>query len=177
MLRGNELVADVKLREECRAILAQPRGPLWRVLRAEIFRDYHLIVAVGDRVSASLLEAGVEPDVAIVDMMEKRRRVDLPALLLGRRVIETGNPAGMITSEAWKSVRDAIAAAIKEERVTVLVHGEEDLLGFPAVILAPTNAAVVYGQPGRGAVVVRVDEERRAQAVDLLEKCFEPCRH
>ncbi len=174
LLRGNELVVDVKLRDECRAILAKPRGPLRKSLGAEMFRGCCLIVAVGDRVSASLVEAGVEPDVAIVDMMEKRERVDLPALLLGRRVIETGNPAGTITREAWRSVQDAIATAIGGEKVTVLVDGEEDLLGFPAVILSPTGAAVVYGQPGRGAVVVRVDEERRAEAIELFERCFEP---
>ncbi len=177
MLKGDELIVDVRLRDECRAILAKPRGPLRGSLGAEVFRGCSLIVAVGDRVSASMVEAGVEPDVAIVDMMEKREKVDLPALLLGRRVIETGNPAGTITREAWRSVKDAIASAIGGERVTVLVDGEEDLLGFPAVILSPTDAAVVYGQPGRGAVVVRVDEGRRAEAVELLERCFEPCGH
>ncbi len=174
LLRGDELIVDVKLRDECRDILAKPRGPLLRSLGAEVFRGCGLIVAVGDRVSASLIEGEVEPDVAIVDLMEKRERVDLPALLLRRRVIETGNPAGTITREAWRAVRDAIASAIGGEKVTVLVDGEEDLLGFPAVILSPTDAAVVYGQPGRGAVVVRVDEERRAEATELLETCFEP---
>jgi len=174
LIRGGELVRDARLKEECRGTLARPRGPVWRTLSAELFRGFDLIVAVGDRVSLNLLGIGVEPGVAVVDMMERRARVDLSALLLSRRVLETGNPPGLITREAWRAVRDAILAAGRGERVTVLVKGEEDLLGFPAVILSPDNAAVVYGQPGEGAVIIRVDEERRRLASELLERCFEP---
>ncbi len=46
----------------------------------------------------------------------------------------------------------------------LLVDGEEDLLTLVAVLYAPENALVVYGQPNQGIVVVRVTSKKRAEA-------------
>jgi uncharacterized protein (UPF0218 family) len=50
------------------------------------------------------------------------------------------------------------------------VEGEEDLMGFPAVLLAPDDSAVLYGQPEVGIVWIPINEENRKIAKDLLEE-------
>ena len=40
----------------------------------------------------------------------------------------------------------------------MLVEGEEDLLTLVAVLKAPENSLVVYGQPHEGVVAVKVDK-------------------
>jgi uncharacterized protein (UPF0218 family) len=55
----------------------------------------------------------------------------------------------------------------------VMVDGEEDLLTLVAVLSAPEHALVVYGQPHRGIVVVKVTEETRERMrriVDAMEE-------
>jgi len=54
-----------------------------------------------------------------------------------------------------------------------LVEGEEDLLTIVAVLCAPENSLVVYGQPHEGIVVVKVTEKTREtmrHIVDAMEQ-------
>jgi len=48
-----------------------------------------------------------------------------------------------------------------EKESAILVKGEEDLLVIPTLLLAKNNTAIVYGQPGRGKVIVVVDEDKK----------------
>ena len=43
-------------------------------------------------------------------------------------------------------------------------------MGFPAVLLAPDDSAVLYGQPDVGIVWIPINEENRKISRDLLEK-------
>ncbi len=47
--------------------------------------------------------------------------------------------------------------------------GEEDLLVLPVCIHAPENAVVLYGQPNRGLVIVRITPEIRNKVETLLD--------
>ena len=77
------------------------------------------------------------------------------------------NPAAVIYPEAWST----IDTAIHEKRPTLVsVDGEEDLLGFPAVLLAPEDAVVLYGQPDVGIIWVPVTIENKVLARELLEQ-------
>ncbi len=63
----------------------------------------------------------------------------------------------------------AIKKAMEEKEHThIVVKGEEDLLTLVAVLFAPENAFVVYGQPYSGVVVVKVTLERKARAQEFL---------
>jgi uncharacterized protein (UPF0218 family) len=55
-----------------------------------------------------------------------------------------------------------------------VVDGEEDLLTLVAVLYAPENAVVVYGQPYEGIVLVKVSPEKKAEALEFL-KAMENC--
>jgi uncharacterized protein (UPF0218 family) len=51
----------------------------------------------------------------------------------------------------------------------VLVEGEEDLLTLVAVLKAPENSLVVYGQPHEGIVAVRVDKTTKEKVRQIVE--------
>jgi uncharacterized protein (UPF0218 family) len=50
------------------------------------------------------------------------------------------------------------------------VDGEEDLMGFPAVLLAPNGSTVLYGQPDVGIVWIPVNDQTKKITRDLLEE-------
>jgi len=52
----------------------------------------------------------------------------------------------------------------------IMVDGEEDLAVLPAVLLSPATSIVMYGQPGIGGVLVRVDDAVRKRVGSLLYK-------
>ena len=59
-------------------------------------------------------------------------------------------------------------------RVALFVDGEEDLLGFPATLLAPSGWFMLYGQPGVGMMLVKIDDRVKREAEDLLNEAFRP---
>ena len=68
------------------------------------------------------------------------------------------NPQGTITQEAIFAIKEALE---RNEHTHIVVDGEEDLLTLIAVLYAPENAFVVYGQPYSGIVVVKVSRLRK----------------
>lgn len=123
-----------------------------------------LIIAVGDVVSRELRSLGVRVDAYIVDgRVERRAGEGFEAA--GSSEMWCRNEAGSISPEAYA----AVAAAMERGGGVVLrVEGEEDLLGLVAIAEAPLGSAVVYGQPGVGVVVVRIDEEKIGEALEIM---------
>jgi hypothetical protein len=152
--------------------LAKPLGKLFdagEVARSSFAKEVGaspVVVSVGDRVTETLGRMGRVPDVQIVDAKEnrvKRRPPDVPY----SRSIRVRNPPGTITGDAIEAIRKAFSG---KKPCRVLVEGEEDLLVIPAVILAPTSATVLYGQPGVGIVAVRVTAAAKARNRALLAR-------
>jgi len=156
------------LKRGCRPLLAEPKGE--RLERPESIG--RITICVGDRVTREFWSAGLRPEVCVVDLREERRRVSLE-IPPGYTLTTVDNPRGAISPDAWRVVGEAIRSAVGGERRLLIVRGEEDLLCFPAVILAPDGSAVVYGQPGEGMRVIKVNEEERERALSLLDLCFE----
>jgi len=127
-----------------------------------------LTIAVGDIAVMTLIQQGLTPDLAIIDLKTKRRLfVDKPQQLglkrqIGQVVI---NPPGTITPSLVK----ALLKSFKKGQL-ILVKGEEDLAVLPAALLAPLTSAVIYGQPDRGLVYLIVTEKLKAKIVKLLHK-------
>jgi len=162
----------LRLPDELRPLLKRPLGQLFPNVAAAVERLQQLhpakLIAVGDVVTAELLEAGLKPDVAVVDMMVMRSPVDEKT----KRVIENfevevvrvKNPAGTITRELREALEEA------KPLLKIVVDGEEDLATIPAVLSAPLGSVVVYGQPGEGVVLVEVTEAKRREFVELLKR-------
>ncbi|MDA4123701.1 MAG: GTP-dependent dephospho-CoA kinase family protein [Thaumarchaeota archaeon] len=109
-------------------------------------------------------QIGRDPDVQVVDRVERRVVRDAPEVPYSRLVMAK-NPAGSITADGIRAVRGALRG---KKPVRVLVDGEEDLLAIPSVEAAPTGSIVIYGQPGLGVVVVEVDERAKASVTRTL---------
>ncbi|MGB1698069.1 MAG: GTP-dependent dephospho-CoA kinase family protein [Thermoplasmatota archaeon] len=129
------------------------------------------LICVGDVVSLTAKQMGLQPNVFVCDYKTKRGDQD-PNFVAelstwGDQEIRVDNPAAQVTRAAWQAVRDAIAA---EGTTRIVVEGEEDLLGLPAFMEAPLGAKVLYGAPGRGMILVTIDEEFRESVAFILQR-------
>jgi len=126
------------------------------------------VTTVGDVVSRETLVAGIQVNLRIVDQMTLRKRIS-PIEIRAERTYKVRNPAGIITKEAW----DTIRVALKDREALILVDGEEDLLAIPAVLESPDNALVVYGQPSEGLVVVTASLEKKREVRKIMNQMTE----
>jgi uncharacterized protein (UPF0218 family) len=148
-------------------------GPLEKTIEKlkELINEENpsLIISVGDIVSLHMINSGIALNVLIVDNKTMRKPIQ-PIAVDADQTLHTKNPPGAITDEAW----DTIKRAVKQKgRTKVIVDGEEDLLTVVAVLSAPKDALVVYGQPHKGIVAVKVTEETRKKMhhiVDAMEE-------
>jgi uncharacterized protein (UPF0218 family) len=159
-----------RLPEEMRAVLARPIGRLFvasdigKSSFAKAVVTPKKVVSVGDRVTETLGSMRRVPDVQIVDGKENRKR-RVPPRVRHVRTVRAANPPGTLTKEAMTAVQEAFKGRMP---VRVMVDGEEDLLAIPAIIFAPISAAVFYGQPGEGIVMVKVTKAAKARNREFL---------
>ena len=81
------------------------------------------------------------------------------------------NEAGTINLKATDTIEYAIKKYLKEKKKSwIIVNGEEDLLALPAILFAPLNSLVLYGQMDLGVVIVEVTEEKKKKVEEILLK-------
>lgn len=172
-----------KLPASLRPVLAKPFGPVHDT--GETLRKVHgrVVIAVGDVVTQTFLDAGVLPKLMLVDGVTQRGTSTAHALdnlpTHGVRRVTVENPAATLTH----ALLSAMDAGLKGKGSTLIhVIGEEDLAALPAMIMAPEGAAVCYGQPPTrvtragegpaegGVVVVIVTSVVRDRAKELLQQ-------
>lgn len=166
-------MADVLLTlpEELRGELKEPLGPIFTDAEQLVSAVDGPLIAVGDVVTYHLHEAGVTPDVAVVDGLTKREEVDdhiadgVTRLGADAREVHIENPAATLTRELVEALVEAVRSP---DPTVIVVEGEEDLVALPAIIVAPLGASVIYGQPGEGMVHAKVTSERKAEMRALL---------
>lgn len=178
-------MAFLPLPVRMRAELKRPMGrlvPDASVTRAELLRGLPggapPVITVGDATSERASALGIAPVLEIVDGLEGRLRragrgpPPAPAEGAGGRppprLARCENRAGGICAECADLVRRFLSPPLRPSRIEV--DGEEDLLVVPACIHAPDGAAVMYGQPGEGIVVVRAGPGARDRAKSVLER-------
>jgi uncharacterized protein (UPF0218 family) len=164
--------AVVELQPTLRLELKEPLGPLCTDTEELLAAAGTPLVTVGDIVTYHLLEAGRVPDVALIDERTERSAVDRDvrdAIGGFDREVGVQNPPATLTAELLEGLREAVAMA-DEETTLVVVEGEEDLAALPAIVLAPEETSVVYGQPGEGMVHVTVDRTTSERARDILDR-------
>lgn len=162
----------LKLPDEVRPLLKRPLGQLFSSVTTAIEYLRQLrptrLIAVGDIVTADLIEAGLMLDVAVVDFLVMRSPIDKKIRRtidsFDVKIVRVKNPAGTITQEL-RAVLDEAKPPLK-----IIVDGEEDLATLPAVLSAPLGSVVVYGQPYEGVVIVEVTESKRREFKMLLEQ-------
>ena len=122
------------------------------------------LISVGDVVSLNLHKHGIAPQLTIIDNVSMRDKA-MPQEEAVEKTVYVDNPQGTIAPEAILAVKKALDG---REHTHIVVKGEEDLLTLIAVLYAPENAFVVYGQPHCGVVVVKATLERKARAKEFL---------
>jgi uncharacterized protein (UPF0218 family) len=123
------------------------------------------IVSVGDIVSRNLHKHNIHPQLTIVDNISLRDQ-PMPKEETAEKTVHAINPQGTITQEAMLAVKEALEG---NEHIHIVVKGEEDLLTLIAVLYAPENTFVVYGQPYSGIVVIKVTSEKKALVQEFLK--------
>jgi uncharacterized protein (UPF0218 family) len=137
------------------------------MIRAMVEREKPTkIITVGDRVTQDLTSNQLFPDVLIIDNRVMRKEIT-PISATAENNMNVQNPPGTITDEAWH----AIETAMRESRRTkITVDGEEDLLTLVAVLAAPENSLVFYGQPHEGIVAVKATVETKQKIQNMIEE-------
>lgn len=123
------------------------------------------IISVGDTVSRNLHKHHIIPQLAVTDNRSMRRKLQ-PKIFPAKNLIQVKNPQGKITHEATTAIQTALEA---NTHTHILVEGEEDLLTLIAVLYAEENSLVIYGQPRKGIVVVKITAAKRAEAQEILK--------
>ncbi len=124
-----------------------------------------LFAVVGDFVAKNVLNAGLEPDIVVVDNRTLREEVEPLAHRMDE--VRVRNDAATISHESRMALHDAVTL---KRRLAVIVEGEEDLLVLPLLAEMPLGSVIAYGQPREGLVVVTVTGERRRWARDFMSQ-------
>ena len=154
--------------------LKSPKGDVYhikdgppekRVVERIYDENPDIVVAVGDVTCATVLDEGYKPDVSIVDGITKRGVYERK--FEGDIEYIVYNPPATLYPETWSAIDTAIWDGLHS---LVNVEGEEDLMGFPAVLLAPENSVLIYGQPDVGIIWVPINQTNKQLARDLMSK-------
>jgi len=160
------------LTEKLREVLKEPLGLL--VLNNELTYEkiVHridksgLIVTVGDATTHRLINLGIIPSIQIVDGREMRFPRSLPISII-KTELRASNPAGHISRDSLRVLSTAIKAI---KPVRIIVDGEEDLLVLPAIVFFPNCTSILYGQPRRGMVIIKVNQNSKEMAISIINK-------
>ncbi|MEA2069928.1 MAG: DUF359 domain-containing protein [Asgard group archaeon] len=172
------------LPEELRSELKKPIGELLeknptKQLLSRINRtNPPLTVFVGDYCTLEALKQGYIPNISIIDgknLREPFRKITIP----DTKIIKLKNPAGEIRKKAWLKLRKVIAIFTQKksgsnktepQNVVVKTAGEEDLLVLPVVVDAPLETLIVYGQPHKGVVIIKVTLNIKLKCKKIIER-------
>ncbi|MCM1987152.1 GTP-dependent dephospho-CoA kinase family protein [Methanococcoides seepicolus] len=175
----------ISLPESLRPLLRKPFGVLYTGTGGDAVRSLvddldnpTILISVGDVTTFHLLESNIIPDILIVDDRTKRAPASSQVVYgtkhKGFTEITVDNPPGVITEDLIDVIGDAI---VSDKNVRIFVQGEEDLAALPAILMAPLNSVVLYGQPDKGVMLVRVTESIKAELKDLFDKILEKQDH
>lgn len=125
-----------------------------------------ILISVGDKVSRDLFTNNFNLNLIIIDNKCMRKRIK-PKKFFVEKIFSAKNPPGTITDQAIKAIIDALESS---KRAQIVIDGEEDLLSLIAILHAPINAFVIYGQPNEGIVVIKVSEKSKEDVKKILKE-------
>jgi uncharacterized protein (UPF0218 family) len=123
------------------------------------------IIAVGDVVTNNMRAHQIPTHITIVDNKVLRENIK-PSKVRVKTTMHLRNSPATIAKEAWTIVKEAFD---RDQPVHVVVDGEDDLLTLVAVLLAPKNSLVIYGQPNQGVVAVKTTDEPRRKVQVIID--------
>lgn len=117
-----------------------------------------MVIGVGDVVTSSLQKIGYTPNIGILDFKTRRDNYFLKTPS-GKTYVNT---PGEINREAVVALKVLITESLElDKKNNLYIEGEEDLLALPAILFAPINSVVLYGQFNLGVVFTKVTKEKK----------------
>jgi len=174
--RDGRVLVDYVLTEKLRKEFSRPSNEVFEGqseivtkklierIKKERIKD---VICVGDEVSYDFLKNDFKPKNVIIDGKVKKQRIDYKDFIFKQysHNFSVDNFPGTISKQVWRIMKYAF-----ETESVIFIKGEEDLLTYPAVLLAKNGSVVIYGQPDRGKVLVRVDEKKKERLRKKLEE-------
>lgn len=161
---------DIKLTEKQKIYLRSPFGKLLPKidnLKEELADLKNRLISVGDTATRICIENNLNIYFGIFDNLEQRQPVKnpIPNLLPENKpVIKVLNPPGLITTNLVSGLKQAL-----RDNLYVEINGEEDLAVIPLTLLLPLEDLIIYGQPHKGIVLVKITEEKKEWVKNLLK--------
>ncbi len=165
--------------EEMRDTLKKPFGKVIKDISDihKFIDQRNMLFAIGDIIVINLFRQKLIADISIVDHKTQRVPVAdseiklLKKISAKQNVLNTENNPGNIERRAVGVIRKALDEYFSNlQKQMIVVNGEEDLLVLPIVALAPLESVVLYGQPAKGIVVIKVTEKKKKEVKYLLSR-------
>jgi cytidyltransferase-like protein len=130
------------------------------------------LISVGDVITLNLKKVNIYPHLSIIDGRTHRKALDAHIIntILNKERIEAPNEKGTIQIEAVKALYELFVSGHRGATKQLYITGEEDLLTLVAVLFAPLNTHVWYGQQGVGAVDIQVTEKMKERVYNLVKR-------
>src|SRR3989304_10037732 len=119
-------------------LTGEPEEAIPKLLRLIEREKPSKLVTVRGVVAREAWKAGLRLNLRIVDHKVMRNQVD-PTEFPSMATYRARNPAGVITMEAWNTVR----RGMKEREAVIVVDGEGGLLTLPAIVESPDDPFAV----------------------------------
>lgn len=149
------------------------KKPLGKVLpTVDELAGWSFLITVGDIVTSNYIKSGKTPDISIFDGRSGRAEITKIDVLetLPKVFDQIENAPGSITKLVCEKLFSTFQSLANDKKQSAIkIIGEEDLLTLPAILLAPLDSQVIYGQPNEGIVVVTVTEKKKKEIKKLLE--------
>lgn len=166
----------------------QMREPFGRIIRgslenqnvttqdvAKVIDDQKppMVYAIGDIIAGSLVRSNITPSVIVIDLKSRREALkgNLKSVIRNPQLRLYRNRAGTIDSQAVAQLcmlRDQYLT--NHQPAQMVVEGEEDLLALAAILLAPLNSIILYGQYNLGVILVTVTKDKKKEIYEIVSK-------
>ncbi|MFA5572799.1 MAG: DUF359 domain-containing protein [Candidatus Bathyarchaeia archaeon] len=147
-------------------IKGSPQETMTTLKKMMIHEKPPRVVSVGDIVSNNMHKYNIQPQLTVIDYISLRNKI-MPIQTPVEKTVYVTNPQGTISDEAINAIKDSLNY---NAHTHIVVNGEEDLLTLIAVLYAPQNSFIIYGQPDIGIVVVKATEMKKAEVKQFLNE-------
>ena len=168
LLRNDVILAN---EARCQTVPSEVRPESPTVVRdaGQASMTHPYAITVGDVTTKKFNDLNLNHKISVIDFKVGRKKmfskIQDVGFLDSIFEIRVKNPAGTLTPDLFKACQKAWGV---NQKIVILVEGEEDLAVLPLILTAPLAAVIFYGQPNEGLVKVEVSEESKSRAYELV---------